>query len=815
MKNILKLQSIINQYFTIFSLITISAVDAFSQIYSTPYTTTTLAGQIGSGFADGNGANAMFNQALGIAVDKAGNVFVADGGNNVIRKISPIGSVTTIAGQVGVSGTLDAAGTSAKFGEINGIAIDSAGNLYVTDTSYGTVRKISYPSWTVTTLVASNAGLNSPLGIAVDSSGNVYVADTGNYVIRKITPSGSMSIFAGKLGIGTGAAGTFGNPTGIALDSSGNLYVVDNSTSTFSQITPTGVINLIGGFLGSPALLDGSITNATGQFNHPYGLTSDLNGNLYLTDGAQGNYIRKISILSTSPFTGTISTLAGSSIVGSKDGTGSSATFSYAKGIAADSLGNIYISNSGVIIRKGVSESSVPPPTIINNPINSIVSVGNSVSLQVFASGIAGITYQWYLNGSAINGATSNTYYINSANTSNAGSYTVSVSNSAGSVMSTAAILTVNPTVQIPTITVNPTNQTITSGSTAVLQVTATSSTTATYQWLLNNIQIQGATSPTLLIFNATNSNIGTYKCIVSNAGGSVTSTAAQLTFINTANPGRLINLSVLTMVTPNSPLTIGFVNGGAGTIGSESLLIRADGPALTTFGVQNILTDPTLILHGSGSVLAANDNWGSTTTNINAIQAANVATGAFAYSSVSSLDSAIAVSLPSIIGGYTVTIGGNGTGTGNAIAEIYDIPSTTYTAAAVRLMNVSCIQLVQTNSSLTAGFAIGGSTAKTVLIRASGPALGVLGVPGVMMPDPTLTLYSLPAGNSIATNAGWAGNTAVASAANSVSAFAFTNSLSKDSAILITLSPGSYSANVTSATGTSGTALIEVYEVP
>jgi hypothetical protein len=135
-----------------------------------------------------------------------------------------------------------------------------------------------------------------------------------------------------------------------------------------------------------------------------------------------------------------------------------------------------------------------------------------------------------------------------------------------------------------------------------------------------------------------------------------------------------------------------------------------------------------------------------------------------------------------------------------------------TYTATTPRLINLSCLQLVKANSLLTAGFTVSGMTAKTVLIRASGPSLSAFNVSGVM-PDPTLNLFS--GTTSIATNAGWGGDAAIAAANSSVYAFAFASATSKDSALLVTLNPGTYSVQVTSATGAAGTTLVEVYEVP
>ena len=255
--------------------------------------------------------------------------------------------------------------------------------------------------------------------------------------------------------------------------------------------------------------------------------------------------------------------------------------------------------------------------------------------------------------------------------------------------------------------------------------------------------------------------------------------------------------------------LTIGFVSGGAATLGSEQLLIRATGPALTNFSVANVLADPMLTLYQGSNVIASNDNWGSTATNIAAVNAADAATGAFTLPSSTSLDAALVQTLPS--GGYTIQVAGKGAQVGNALAEVYD-NTLSYTASSPRLVNLSCMQQVAANGLLTAGFAISGTTSKTVLIRASGPTLTTFGVQNVM-PDPQINVFNSNT-TVIASNAGWAGDTSITTAQTAVGAFAFTSTTSKDSAVLITLAPGSYSAQATSASGAAGTTLIEVYEV-
>jgi streptogramin lyase len=158
---------------------------------------TTLAGQAGiSGSLNSFGASAQFNNPFAIAVDNADNAYVSDSGNNTIRKITPDGAVSTLAGLPGYAGSANGSVNDARFCNPQGLAVDGAGNVYVADTGNNAVRKIT-PKGVVTTLpeLVGNAGgntrLNSPGGVAVDSAGNIYVADTNNHCIRKVSPSAS------------------------------------------------------------------------------------------------------------------------------------------------------------------------------------------------------------------------------------------------------------------------------------------------------------------------------------------------------------------------------------------------------------------------------------------------------------------------------------------------------------------------------------------------------------------------------------------------------------------------------------------------
>jgi alpha-L-arabinofuranosidase len=369
-------------------------------------------------------------------------------------------------------------------------------------------------------------------------------------------------------------------------------------------------------------------------------------------------------------------------------------------------------------------------------------------------------------------------------------------------------LLSLSTPTATPVALSQPTSQTLASGSTVVFSFSASGTPTPTYQWYRNGVAIPSGTSATLVVGGATAANAGTYTCTAMNVSGSVTSNDAVLAIVTTSNPGRLVNISCRSTVGTGANILIaGFAVGGAGTSGTESLLIRGSGPALVPFGVSGTLADPELALYSGTTLLGSNSGWDGAA----AISSAAAAVGAFAWSDPSSHDAALLESLPG--GPYTAQISGESGDTGIALAEVYDAtPAGSYSLATPRIVNISArVQVGTGGNILIAGFAIGGGTSKTVLIRASGPALAPFGVTGTL-PDPQLQLYS---GTTVLQgNNGWGGNAQITAVAASVGAFAWTSASSKDSAILVTLPPGAYTVQVSGASGDTGIALVEVYEV-
>jgi hypothetical protein len=463
------------------------------------------------------------------------------------------------------------------------------------------------------------------------------------------------------------------------------------------------------------------------------------------------------------------------------------------------------------------SSPAVPAPTVATQPADQAVASGGSVTFTVgvtyggSSTAPANVGWIWHVNGleENIDGvnhvlAADGNLTINNAGAADAGTYYVSVITASGATSSHMVTLTV--TGSTPVFSEQPSPVTVASGNTAVFSAAANGG--PSYQWYRNDIAIPSGTSATLVISDATAANAGSYTCKATNPGGTATSNPATLSVVSTANPGRLVNISCrATVGTGANILIAGFVVGGAGTAGSESLLIRGSGPALVPFGVTGTLPDPQLQLFSGSTVLGANDGWAGAA----AISNAASAVGAFAWSSPTSHDAALLETLPG--GGYTAQIAGESNDTGIALAEVYDAtPAGTYTPTSPRIVNISArVQVGTGGNILIAGFAIGGATSKTVLIRASGPALVPFGVTGTLT-DPELKLYS--GSNVLLANTAWGGNAQISAAANSVGAFAWSSGASKDSAILVTLPPGAYTVQVSGAGGDTGVALVEVYEV-
>jgi hypothetical protein len=332
----------------------------------------------------------------------------------------------------------------------------------------------------------------------------------------------------------------------------------------------------------------------------------------------------------------------------------------------------------------------------------------------------------------------------------------------------------------------------------------AASGTNLSYQWRKNGANLAGAIFPSLDLPNASAADAGTYDVVVTNVLGSVITQAAAVTVSSQPAVSRVANISTRSIIGVGDNVQIaGFVVSGSST---KTVLIRASGPALTALGVSGALADPVLELHSGASILATNDDWSSEPAQADAIRTAGATVGAFTWAN-GSKDAAIIITLNP--GTYSAIVSGKNSGIGVALVEVYEISPDTST-----LVNISTRSAVGVGDNVQiAGFVIGGATPKTVLIRASGPALTGLGVSAALA-DPVLELHSEAA--ILATNDNWSSDPtkadAIRTAGATVGAFTWTNG-SKDAAILVTLNPGVYSAVISDKNGGTGVALVEVYD--
>jgi sugar lactone lactonase YvrE len=306
-----------------------------------------------TGSTDGIATDAKFSTLRGLAFDGSGNLYVADAGNNRIRKISPAREVSTIAGSS--AGYLDGNVTDAKFNEPFDIAADPSGDLYIFDSREPRIRKITSAGVVSTLAGSGTSGFSNGNGtlanfknygrLTRDGSGNIYVADYDNHRIRKVTSSGEVTTLAGSGNAanidGTGTGASLSYPMGICLDGSGNLYVA--SWTSIRKITSSGVVTTLAGSPSASGFADGTGTEARFWVNGLSAIDADIHGNLYVTDNGNTR-IRKISP------GGVVTTISGT-INGYNNGHISTATYNNMNGLTIDGSGNLYVSSGDGAIR--------------------------------------------------------------------------------------------------------------------------------------------------------------------------------------------------------------------------------------------------------------------------------------------------------------------------------------------------------------------------------------------------------------------------------------------------------------------------------
>lgn len=354
----------------------------------------TIAGQTNIfGYVDGGPTVSQFNNPQGVASDGAGNLYIADQNNNVIRKlVISTGIVSTFAGNTsGTPGSSDGIGTAASFNGPNALVYDGAGNLYVSDSFNNSIRKIVISTATVTTLIGPGTFYGPSALVYI--AGNLYVSDFFNRVIRKVVISSStVTIFAGTLGVagyldGTGTAAQFDSVTGIAYDGSANLYICDAGNTVIRKIViSTAVVTTYAGTYHQYTSQDGTGTSA--YFDYPWGIAYDGSSRLYVAE-AQSGTIRSI-VVSTALVT-TIVGVVGKEYTGSRDGIGNYVLLWNPRGITYDSYtSSFYFTEDGGSHVKKLSPIIQTSWNAISSRLGSnfVVAVGNGALAAYSVDGV-------------------------------------------------------------------------------------------------------------------------------------------------------------------------------------------------------------------------------------------------------------------------------------------------------------------------------------------------------------------------------------------------------------------------------------------
>jgi gliding motility-associated-like protein len=553
----------------------------------------TFAGSAAHGSADGNGIAATFNNPTRVAEDANGNVFVADRDNGSVRKITPSGTVTTLA---------------QGYSQPNGLCVDPAGNVFVADAGSNSIEKTS-PAGVITNFAS---GFNSPYDVTIDAAGNLYVADGGDHQIRKVSAAGVVSTLAGSgAGGNTNGAGnvaSFNTPNCVSLDASNNIYVSDPANNDIRMVSPAGVVSTIAG-TSVGGSLNGPVSVAT--FSGPCGVAKDIPGNIYVAD-LSNNLIRKIDP------TGNVSTLAGSGSPAAIDGVGLAASFNRPNDVQVDPNGFLYVDDYGNnIIRKviitGYTIDKTLPAGLTFDPTTGIISgtptaASPATNYTVTAYNIGGssstvvnikviLAAPPLVFGPLLNETPCSPDFAPGA-TGGTGTYSYSSSNIAvATIINNKIHITGSG---ITNITVTDGINTLTQQLTVVEQLTITANivqidiancpgepntymvnynygiTPTNFQWQVNNQNAGGNTST---FSSNTLKNNDVITCIVTDAAicttGPATSNSLTVVFKQGVTPSVSIQSSAVGSVAPDTPITFTATPANGGSSPSYQWMIN------------------------------------------------------------------------------------------------------------------------------------------------------------------------------------------------------------------------------------------------
>lgn len=449
-----------------------------------------------------------------------------------------------------------------------------------------------------------------------------------------------------------------------------------------------------------------------------------------------------------------------------------------------------------------LEQRGVMPPIILQHPVSGSFALGEQVTLRAEAAR-SDARFQWYRDGRIDNDQTGPSMsFLFSAD--RAGAYSVIVTDSTGTATSRVAQVTARSLAVAPVIATQPASSSVVAGGEANFFAGASGTPLPTqYQWLKNGVAIAGATDPKLRLRGVQPDQAGTYTVVITNSGGSVVSQPATLAVDSRA---RLVNLATRAAVGRGADILIaGFVVRGAAP---REMLVRGIGEQLGDFGVSGVLRDPVITLRDAkGTILATNDDWFRTgETNMEVLRAAARRVGAFALRE-DAHDGALVATLPP--GSYTAQVTGLANTTGVGLVEIYELGA----PSADRLINLSSRAMVGTGANiLIPGLVLNGLAPRRLLFRAVGPGLAELGVAGVIA-DPVMKIFR--GDDVVAQNDNWGdqpGAAQLAPAMAAVGAFPL-RAGSRDAALLLDLTPGSYTVQVSGVGDATGVALVEVYE--